>query len=169
MFGGNTVVFIENLFGKLGRKIKLIESLASIIKNSTSDVVLWEDKEVGVTVVKSLGKADVRLFKTPTIIFKFLDHPTLSLYEQLVETEAPELIFSMLTRRIRQLIQLADGEIPAGLQGWQAGRLTAQAKLFTMERLTRMYKKMLDMEYSIKNGSSPFSIRQLTEQFLIHF
>ena len=160
-------MFIENLFGKLGRKIKLIETLATIIRASTSDVVLWEDKEVGITVIKSLVKADVRLFKTPTIIFKFLDHPTLALYEQLVETEAPELIFSMLTKRMRQLLQLADGEIPAGLQGWQAGRLTAQAKLFTIDRLTVMYKKLLEMEFSTKNGSSPFSLRQLTEQFII--
>lgn len=159
-------MFIENLFGKLGRKVKLIEQLAGIIRGSTSDVVLWEEKEVGVTVMKSLGKADIRLFKTPAIIFQFLDQPTLALYEKLVENEAPELIFTMLSRRIRQLMQITDGVMPEGMQGWQAARLTRQAKLFTMDKLKRMYTLLLTMEFSIKNGSSPFSMRQLTEKFI---
>lgn len=174
MFGSDTVVFIENLFGKLGRKQKLIESLAAIIRGSTADVVLWEDKEVGVTVTKSLGKADIRLFKTPTIIFQFLDgfapHAAtrlLPIYETLVTDTAAELVFTMMARRIRQLIQLAGGVTPLGLQGWQAGRLTHQAKLFTIDRLLFMYKKLLTMEFSVKNGTSPFTLAQLTEQFII--
>ncbi len=174
MFGGDAIVFIENLFGKLGRQQKLIESLSAIIKGSSADVVLWEDKEVGVTVTKSLGQADVRLFKTPVVLFQFLDGLTpkcasklLPVYQGLIEKEAPELVSTMIARRLRQLIQLSDGVTPAGLQGWQATKLTHQAKLFTMDRLLFMYKKLLEMEFSIKNGSSPFSLSQLTEQFII--
>jgi len=164
MFGGEKTVFIDNLFGKLGRKTKLIEKLATIIKNSPSDVVLWEEKEVGATVIKSLGKVDVKLFKIPQHIFQFLDTLTPDTYKRV--GDAPELVFFMLTKRIRQLIQLRDGVIPEGLQGWQASRLTAQAKVFTMERLLTMYKQLLAIEFSIKNGSSPFTLAQLTEQFL---
>lgn len=174
MFGGDTVVFIERLFGKLGKKTKLIESLATIIRESTSDVVLWEDKEAGATVIKSLGKADVRLFKTPAVIFQFLDNlapantkQSLLLYEKVVSQDAPELVHTMISRRVRQMIQLHDGIVPEGLQSWQAGRLTHQAKLFTMDRLLVMYKKLLEMEFSIKNGSSPFTLKELTEQFLV--
>ncbi len=167
MFGGETVVFVENLFGKLGRKTKLIEELSAILRGSSADVFLWEDKEVGVTVVKSLGKAEIKLFKTPPIIFQFLDTLSLPVYERLVETEAPELVFSMLTRRLRYLIQIQGGVTPEGMQGWQASRLTRQAKLFTMDKLVSMYKKLLEIEYSIKSGASPFTLSQLTEQFII--
>ena len=73
----------------------------------------------------------------------------------------------MIVRRVRQLILLRDTVIPEGLSGWQLTRLTRQAKLFTMDRLLTMYKKLLEMEFSIKNGSSPFTLRQLTEQFII--
>jgi len=166
LFGDDTIIFVENLFGKLGRKTKLIESLAAIINESSADIILWEDKEVGVTVLKNLPKAEVKLFKTPAIIFQFLDQPSLKLYSAVIENEAPELVHAMLARRIRQLIQLADNVVPEGLQGWQASRLTRQAKLFTMDRLLTMYKNLLDMEFSIKNGSSPFTLAQLTEQFL---
>jgi hypothetical protein len=89
------------------------------------------------------------------------------LYLTVHETEAPELIFSMIVRRIRHLIQLRDGIVPDTLQGWQASRLTRQAKLFTMDRLVAMYKRLFDMEFSVKNGSSPFTISQLIEQFLV--
>jgi DNA polymerase III delta subunit len=167
LFGGDTMVFIENLFGKLGRKIKLIESLATIINNSSADIVLWEDKEVGATVLKNLSKAKVNIFKTPAIIFQFLDAPTLKTYCLLIQQEAPELVQAMLVRRIRQLIQLRDHVTPEGLTGWQLSRLTRQANLFTMDRLLAMYKKLLDIEFSVKNGSSPFTTAQHIEQFLL--
>jgi hypothetical protein len=167
LLGGETAVFIERLFGKLGRKTKLIESLAEILTRSDADVVLWEDKEVGATVLKSLDKAEIKLFKLPTIIFQFLDHPTLELYGKLIETEAPELVHSMLAKRIRQLIQIRDSIIPVGLQGWQAARLTRQAKSVTMDKLLFMYKKLLAMEFSIKNGTNPFTLSELTQQLLI--
>lgn len=167
LFGGETIVFIENLFGKLGRKLKLIESLAAIINRSSVDVVLWEDKEVGVTVLKNLPQVKVILFKIPSVIFQLLDGIAPGATIRVLPPEAPEVIFAMIVRRIRQLIQLRDNITPDGLQGWQASRLTRQAKSFTMDRLLAMYKTLLDMEYSIKNGSSPYSLKELIEQFLL--
>lgn len=167
LFGGDTIVFIENLFGKLGRKQKLIESLSAIITKSSADVVLWEDKEVGITVLKNLPGAKVTLFKIPSVIFQLLDGIAPDAGIRVLPQEAPELIFAMIVKRIRQLIQIRDGVAPAGLQGWQASRLTRQAKLFTIGTLLTMYKNLLDMEYSVKNGSSPFTTAQHIEQFLL--
>lgn len=174
MFGGETLVIIENLFGKLGKKQKLIARLAEIIKGSPSEAVLWEDKEVGATVINSLGNAKIQLFKTPIALFQLLDSikpnsakTILALFQKTLETHAPELTYTMIVRRIRQLIQVADGVIPEGLQSWQVSRLTSQARSFTMNRLIDRYRRLLDMEYSIKSGVSPFSLTQLLEQYLI--
>lgn len=176
LFGGDTIVFIENLFGKLGKKPKFITALATIIVRSgdTTDIILWEDKEIGATVTKSLTQAKIRLFKTPIALFQFLDsikpnstRTSLTLFVKTLETHAPELIYTMVVRRIRQLIQVADGVTPGGLQGWQVSRLTSQAHSFTINRLVELYRKLLDMEYSIKTGASPFSMQQLLEQYLI--
>lgn len=176
LFGGATLVIIENLFSKLGKKTKLIEELAhKICSNSAStDVILWEDKEVGVTVIKSLGKAQVRLFKTPVLIFGFLDairpnnvKPLLELLPKVLVNEPPELLFAMIVRRVRQLIMLRGSVTPAGLQDWQASRLTTQAKSFNMDKLVSMQKQLLEIEYSIKTGATPFNLTQLTEQFLL--
>lgn len=175
LFEGDVLVVIERLFGSLGRKQKQAESLGAIIGGAAADVVLWEEKELSTTAVAALGKGvKVELFKMPRIIFEFLDglrpgsaKPSLSLYEQLVKTEAPELVFSMIVKRVRQLLMLKDGVTPPGLQGWQAGRLTNQARPFTMEKLLEMHTNLLTIEYALKTGQSPFSLTQSTQQFLL--
>lgn len=177
LFGGEAFIIIENLFAKIGKKTKLIEELCEILVDSAknADIVLWEEKEVGVTVTKNLGNSvQVRVFKIPTILFKFLDaikpcnsKILLTLYQELVLTQAPESVFTMIVRRFRQLIQCRDNVIPSGLQGWQADRLTSQAKYFTIDILLVMYKRLLNIEYSLKSGATPFSLSQLTEQLLV--
>jgi len=174
LFGEDTLVVIENLFGKLGRKIKLIESLAAIIKASHNDVVLWEDKELGTTAIKSLGNATVTLFKTPAIIFQLLDglRPNdakrlLTLYNDVQSMQVAEITYTLFVRRVRQLIQLSDSVPPEGLAPWQAARLTAQARFFTMDKLIDMHTRLLDMDIAIKTGTSPFTLAQHIELFLI--
>ena len=176
MFGGDTLVIIENLFGKLGKKLKLIESLckALVAASATTEILLWEDKEVGVTVQKNLGNATVKLYKTPQILFQFLDSlkpktaaTLLPMYQTLVNTTVPEIVFVMITRRVRQLIQLADGVTPEGLQSWQAGRLTAQARSFTIDELVAMHAKLVSIDIGSKTGSSPFTLSQQIEQFIV--
>ncbi len=174
LFGGDTLVIIENLFTGLGKKITLAKQFASQIARAPVDVILWEEKEVGKTALDTIGKANVRLFKTPVVIFKFLDamrpdnaKVLVSFFHQTETLDAPELIFTMMVRRIRQLIMLTDNVVPDGLQSWQAKSLTNQARLFTIDKLLIMEKLLLDMEYSIKTGSSPFALRQLIEQFII--
>lgn len=177
LFGSGTLVIIENLFGKLGKKLKLIASLAAIIirSSNTTDIILWEDRDVSITVIKSLGTGvKVQLFKTPISLFQFLDSlgsgnvkNSLLLFQKTLETHAPELILTMIVRRMRQYIMLKDNVTPEGLQDWQVSRLTSQAKSFTMEKLLSMYQRLLDIEYSIKTGSSPFTLTQHLEQFII--
>lgn len=178
LFGQNVVVVIENLFSKLGKKTKTIEALAAILtrESKETEVVLWEDQELSKTALTSLGtKVKVLLFKTPVVIFQFLDNlrpanikNMLILYRQVLSDNAPEVVFLLLVRRVRQLLMLADGVVPPGLQDWQVARLTRQAELFTIRKLAAMSRNLLEREYSLKNGSSPFSLEQLLEQFILN-
>lgn len=184
LFGGTVLVVIEGLLTKLGKKASLPAGrekqaiqLADIIKRSgeTIDIILWEGKEIGKILTGLLGaKVSVQLFKTPVVIFKLLDSiapgrapALLTLLSESLALDAAELIFTLLVRRVRQLIQLRDGVTPDGLQGWQAARLTSQAKLFTMDKLLSMEKNLLHIDISIKTGSSPFLLAQQLELFLI--
>lgn len=177
LFGDERVVVIENLFAKLGRKTKLIEDLARIIERSakSTDIILWEDGIVGTTVLKALPNAQVKLFKLPVLLFQFLDGlrpraagillPQLKL---LTAHEPAEIVYTLLVRRVRQLIQLTDHVTPAGVSPWQLSRLTAQARLFTMDELVQMHTSLTDMDIAIKTGTTPFTLAKLLELLLIH-
>lgn len=174
LFGVDTLVVVERLFGKLGRQQKKIEELCRILLKATGDIVLWEDKEIGAAVIKNLGTPTIRVFKLPVLIFQFLDgikpgqaKTLLDVFAKLTLAEAPELVFAMLVKRLRLLIQISDGVSPAGAAGWQLTRLTTQAKSFTMSELVRLYEDLGEAEYAVKSGQSPFSLKQLLEQWIL--
>lgn len=169
LFGKVPVVIIENAMTFLAKKTKHLEQLLSGV-----DSILWEGKVVPASLLKYLGKADVRLFKTPTIIFQFLDSLApnkskyvLDLYEKLEETQAPEVIFLMISRRFRQLLMISDQVVPESMQPWQLQKLKNQTKLFDKILVHQLYAKLLDIDVSIKSGASPFSLASHIRQFLL--
>lgn len=177
LFGGDTLVIIENLTRYNAKKAKLLDQLAGIINSNakSTDILLWEDKVLSATQVNRFGKVlQTRLYKTPVVLFQFLDTlkpnsvpSTLALFEKAVEKDAAELLFTMIVRRFRQLLIVKDGGMPEGISPWQLGKLTSQAKLFTMEKIVSMYQKLLTIEYSIKTGSTPFTMKEHLELFLV--
>lgn len=176
LFGGDTVVIIELLFSRLGRQQKKIENLARLLvsRASSNDIILWEDKELGAAVMKYLGTPTVRLFKMPVILFQFLDglapgqtKRALDLFDKLMKTEPPELVFSMIVRRMRQLLMISYGAPLDKIAPWQLARLTTQAKSFRMEQLQSLYLSLGDREFAVKSGNSAFDVRQHIEQWLL--
>ncbi len=178
LFGGDVFVIIEQLFSRLGRQQKKVELLANILKDheKTCDIILWESKELTPSVLKSLGSPAARLFKLPVLIFQFLDGLTpgntkksLDTFERLVTSEAPELVFSMIAKRMRQLLFIAMDVPVAGVADWQRSRLTTQAKSFRMKQLKTLYTRLGDIEFSIKSGASAYDMKGHLEQWLIAF
>lgn len=177
LFGGDTIVIIENLTRYNAKKTKLLDELAGIISSNakSTDIILWEDKELSAVQINRFGKdIQLRLFKSPIVLFQFLDglkpdsaSSILSLFEKAVEKDAAELLFTMIVKRFRHLLIVKDGGTPDGMSPWQSARLTSQAKLFTMDKLVSMYKNLLKIEYSIKSGASPFTMKEHLEQWLI--
>ncbi|MEK7129478.1 MAG: hypothetical protein AAB803_00520 [Patescibacteria group bacterium] len=177
VFGGATAIIIENLLTTLGKKPKAMEHVGDILKRSaeSATIILWEEKEVGPSIIKYLGShVEGNLFKIPAIIFSFLDalRPShtiqlLSLYQKTLEHSAAELIFTLLVRRLRILVQLSGGVVPVGIVPWQLARLTKQARFFTMEQILAMEKQLLAAELGVKTGSSALTISQHIERILI--
>lgn len=177
LFGTEILIVLENLITKSSKKGKTTDELLDVLvrNEKNAKVILWEGKEVTPTVIKRLGShVDARLFKTPKVIFQLLDGirphggvALLPLLQQTLKTDAAELFFAMLVRRTRQLTMLCDGVTPEGLQAWQASRLTSQSKLFTIDKLLSMEKRLLDIDVSIKTGASPFPLAQQLELFFV--
>lgn len=177
VFGGSTAIIIENLLTTLGGKPKAMEHVGDILKRSaeSATIILWEEKEVSPSTIRHLGShVEGNLFKIPAVIFSFLDAirpgnatQLLSLYAKTMEHSAAELIFTLLVRRLRTLMQLSGGTTPKGMAPWQLTRLTKQARFFTMDQILTMEKQLLDAEYAIKTGNSPYTLSQHIERFVI--
>lgn len=178
LFGSDVLVVIEGFISNAKKREKSYAAvLGQIIQASANaDIILYEEKEVEKTTLTKLGtQCRAFLYKTPVVIFQFLDSlrpgnaaSSLSSFSQVVENEAAEIVFALLVRRVRQLIQLKDGVTPEGLQEWQAGRLTSQARHFTIEQLVRMHKRLLVIDIAVKSSASPFSLAQQLEQLIIN-
>lgn len=177
LFGAGHVVVIDNLISKQGKKTKVLSQLCSLLAAaaSTIDIALWEEKEITASTVQLLGKTvTVVLCKTPVIIFRFLDalrpgnaKQALLLLNELGKEQVPEVTLSLVVRRVRLLIQVNDHVTPLDMQSWQISRLTKQAEFFTMKQLRMIEQKLLDIEYSIKTGTSPFHLTDQIAQLLI--
>lgn len=177
LFGSDVCVVIERLLSSVNKKSTIWSELVTIINKSISntDIILYEQKEIDKTTLSKFEKdATVHTCMIPRIIFEFLDglqsgniSESLTKFRTLASREPVEIVFAMIVKRFRYLIQLSDGITPDGTAPWQAARLTRQARFFTMEKLVSMYKKLAAIEISVKTGGSPFTLAQHIEQFII--
>ncbi len=177
LFSSNVLVVIENLFSPLGRKTKQIKEFTKIIDDNTqtAECICWEPKELSKEVLSCFtSKITSKVFAIPKTIFLFLDNlkannakMLISMLDELLNSTAPELVWNMMISRMRQLIQIQSGVMPAKLQTWQISRLTNQARSFTMDKLLKSYTNMFDMEYALKSGLSPFTMSEMIKQWII--
>ena len=163
LFGQDKFIIIENLFSrpKSDEKDKIIKYLKK--EKITPGLIFWEKKEISGTTLRWLPKTwQYQLFKTPVIIFKFLDalrpnntSQVLSLMHDCLKNQETEMVFYMLARQTRLLIIAKDAG-RKGLAGapWQIARLLNQAGFFTLKKLVNIYKKLLKIDTDIKTGQT---------------
>lgn len=176
LFGKTPTVFIENLFSQK----KIDDELISLLnhKQKDADIVLWEKKELFKKDLGLLPHAKQIPFKLPRSIFQFLDslgsnpEQTIKLFSQTAENTAVEIIFSMLSKRIRTLLFLAEPgshaiEEVEKLADWQKSRLQKQLQHFTKERLLKAQKQLFKIELSTKTGQAVFPLKASLDYFLL--
>jgi threonine dehydrogenase-like Zn-dependent dehydrogenase len=176
LFGNSTAIVVEKLFSRLQKQSKKISLFASILSKNAkkTTIVLWESKEIGPQIIKLLGRdVAVQKFSLPVVMFQFLDNirpgnrvALCTLYRNVLASEPIDLIFSMLAKRIRQLIQIASGASPANLAPWQIHRLTIQSKSFTMKQLIDMYTKLHALDVQGRMGKPALELSKRLELFL---
>lgn len=176
LFGTEKAVFIENFFSlpKSQNQTKIFEYL----KNSSVSLPLtiWEGRQIDGRKLKAFSAAEVRLFKIPPVVFKFLDsffpgnnRNCLNFLHQTLKTEAPELVFYLLARRVGDLIIAADLG-PSGLAKmapWQKTALFAQAKKFSLPRLLRLHHSLLATDRDQKTGRNVLNLSQKLDLLIL--
>lgn len=139
-------------------------------------VLCWEPSELTKDTLSGFPKGTaVSHFPLPKILFSFLDEirpgaasKSLTVFKKLLEQEPAELVLSLLSTRVRQLIQIKDTATPAKANPWQVSRLTSQARLFTMDKLLSMHEKLFAIDLSNKSGTNPLPLANQLEQFVMY-
>jgi len=177
IFANARAVVIENLlFGGISKaKIDIIDYLNS--KECQVDIILWEKTEIAKTIIfKYFSNAKVFSLKYPTILFKFLDIIGTATVPQLLvsfhntlQYSSVELIFALMLRLFRNLIIAKDLGLRAfeAIPGWQLNKLASQSRYFTLDGLISSYRKLLSIDYKIKNSQTPYTLSALLDIFFV--
>jgi len=165
LFGVPKLIIIENFFS-LPRSNEKEELLALIKKNKDSQILIWEGKDLSRDLISKHSGFEFKNFRLSKFLFSFLDNLIPSQQKKNIENfhfcltqEESEMIFAMLIRQIRLLIQAKEGEeYLSSLAGWQKGKISSQAKLFTMVKLKEIFQKLLEIDFQQKTSQSPFDL-----------
>lgn len=172
LFGIRNCLIIKNLFS--GPKSKQKDGLiTALIKMTAVETILYEPKDISLTVLKPFTKAQIEAFNISPVIFKFLDilrpgntRVILQAWNRLLELgHEPEYVFSMVVRQFRLLIQAKSGASYLKLSPYPKMLLTAQAGYFTLSQLLDLHHGLYRIDKRIKTGLSSLPLDQLLLQF----
>lgn len=175
LFAIPKLIIIENLLKGPPSKEKTA-MLEHVSGSLIHEIILWEDRKIQAGVLKKyFSKARVSVFDFPAQLFKFLDSLSpnntkniISGFHNLLKKEEAELIFVMLIRQFRYMIMTYDSkETVAELPSWQAHKFRHQATLFSLENLISCYRQLIAIDYRIKTGQTPLSVREHLDLFFI--
>lgn len=172
LFGQDKHVVIENLYS-LKSKSDLTQILILLAEKTPTlpPIIIWEAKVLTPTQINKLKPTTVKIHKTPSLLFTFLDQlypgnvtQALSTLEKIKEAVPTPLLIFMLFRHLRSLVTVTN----PGFKGapWQKQKLQAQAKKWSQALLLNFHSSLLDLEFRSKTGD-PFTFQRL-EKLLIN-
>ena len=168
LFGDEQVLVIERLF-RLRSTTLRDQMLTALISQHDIEVLLWEDKLISATNLKLLetAKPQTVVFKISPIVFQVMDQfgdpaKKVQLLKQLhaaYDQDSAEFVFAMLTRQIRLLINVVEGET-AAMKPYTLQKMRTQARFFPLEKALRVHRQLLEIDLAQKTSGSLLSLEQ---------
>ncbi|OGG21341.1 hypothetical protein A3B48_02415 [Candidatus Gottesmanbacteria bacterium RIFCSPLOWO2_01_FULL_40_10] len=168
-------VIIENFFRGAAKKEKneILDYLFK--KDLSSEIVFWENRKIEKARIQRLtGKVNLQKFEYPQILFKFLDSigrmdPAwlLASFNTVLKEREAEIVFAMIIRQFRlMIIARTDNAYPPEIPLWQFAKFQKQAAAFSAAKLLFLYRRLLSIDYQVKTGQTPYTLRQLLDIFI---
>lgn len=130
-------------------------------KKYDDTICFFATKTLTPTQLKVFRGAKVELFETPNLVWMFLDslqpqnaQSSINLLHQIIQTEAPEFVFAMIARHLRDMYHvLCDKETFVG-PDWRKRKLMSQASQFGEESLKTMMQELSEIDVRTKTSDS---------------
>lgn len=178
-FPDNQLFIFKNVFvnqvrvGKVSQNLDKILNLVKAQQVNSSFVFIEESANKLKYYKQYFPKAVYKEFKITLYLFYFLDNfkpqnltKCLSYYQKAKQKNAPELIFYLLKRRVKELLALSTNSLQGHYQSWQLAKLKGQLSHWSQAKLVKMYKAFYRMERGIKSGNSPMDTEKSLEILL---
>ncbi len=172
-------IFIENLISssKAGKRLDEISDYLKI-NSKELEIYLWERKELTKKQTGIFGASVIlETFKIPKNTFGFLDSLTpgngkrnIELFHNALLGSSDELLFFMLVRQFRLLLAVSsnsDIDEMKRLVLWQKTKLLSQAKLFSKDKLLKIYNELYKIDYAQKTGGLLLPLSETIDFFLL--
>lgn len=173
LFGNSRLLVIEELHSlPVSEKRK---HLINLLKNTTTDLLLWEKRSLTKPQIKVLQPKQEYEFKPTSAVFKWLDSfspkpqskaTQLKLLRGAIASDGAELCFILLIRQVRLLIQAKTGA-PIGGAPFMITKLKSQAQAFTLAQLLKVHHQLLKLDLIYKTSRPPWSLSEELDILLV--
>ncbi len=173
-------IFIENFFSNKKQSSSEYKEILEYINNNSTklNLVFWEGKKIEKSTFNLLKKSIQKSFMLPQGLFLFLDQlkpentNNVKLFHDALKNMEEDKLFYMLVRQFRLLLavlnQVEDSiDDLKRLAPWQKGKLLRQAKLFSNEKLIKIYNELLEIDHAQKSGVLGKSLTQSIDILLL--
>lgn len=172
LFAEPNVVIIEELHSlqTSNRKKALLEYLqqqSEALPESTT-IILWEKRLLTKTMLKKFPSAQDQAFNISKVLFKWLETLSpnqktktkqLKMLHQALEQEDTFLVFAMLIRQSRMLIQAKSGMQMKGAP-FIIAKLKKQAQDFSLSQLISIHNQLAELDWKLKNSQLAGTLEQ---------
>jgi len=125
-------------------------------------LVIYHEGIIPQAFLKSLPKdTKIEEFKLPVLLWNFLDglYPGNSIrsikeFHKIIERDAPEMIFTLITKLFRDLYWVKIDSSALSYQGWRIQKLKSQSSKFTIDQLKYLIEKLSETDIKVKTSKA---------------
>lgn len=127
-----------------------------VAPNSIQNLIIWNEGDLSYSFLKKLpSEAKIEKFDLPKTIFKFLDSFSLRLLHEVLKDNAPEFVFVLMARHLRDLYWAKVSPESLPYPAWRKNKLELQAEGFTKEDLQKRINFLAQADINSKTGGKP--------------
>ncbi len=170
------MITCDNFFKKkIQKKSADLTYLKKFANDQSIIIIDWEDSELKNLSVLPKGTV-IKEFKLPVSVFKVIDQCYPDNFNNFInylhiaaKSADHGLIFYLLARQLRLLLQIKYNIVPTSLALWQIKKLKNHANRWQSATLLEFYQSLAKIDANLKTGKHPYDILKSIEMIAYYY
>ena len=159
LFGSERFFIIRDISRLSKKEVEWLNIKSSDLSGT---LIIYHEGYVSQLILKRLPNGTkVEEFKLPVMLWNFLDglYPgnsgkSIKQFHQIIEKEAPEFIFTLIAKLLRDLYWVKTDSKSLPYPDWRVGKLKVQASKFSIDQLKILIEKLAEIDIKVKTSKS---------------